>query len=67
MSEELEYVCHRCRHTFKGVNNGVFVTGVINGVYCSARCLGAVTEAYLENVERAMLAAFQEVEKGGSG
>lgn len=52
--DELEYRCTRCGTLRAGANNVAFVAGLLNGVFCSVRCLVAVGEAHLESVERAM-------------
>ncbi len=65
--EEITFYCQRCRTPFVGIKRGYFVTGIVDGVFCSVRCLGVWAEAYLENVERAMSALHAEYEQGGSG
>lgn len=54
MGEQLTYRCVRCGTMFQGMNRGYFVTGIVDGTFCSIRCLAIWAEAYIESVERAM-------------
>lgn len=62
MGEQLEYICHECRGKFTGMALGYFVTGAVDGVFCSLYCLFCWVEGHQVRLNEA-----HEHEVGGSG
>jgi hypothetical protein len=67
MGEQLTYHCTNCHQEVVGMSHALFVTGMLDGVFCTVQCLITWGKKYLNGVEQAMIGLFRKYEKGGSG